>query len=176
MNTRDHQPPLDTALFRRVMGQFATGVTVISAEIDGAIRGMTANAFMSGSLRPPLCVISVAKPARMHETLLKARHFGVSMLAEDQQAVCQHFAGGISEQEPDHYFERLADVPVLAGSSAAIAAEIAARHDCGDHTLFIGHILEMRDEGRAPLVYHGGKYASLVYPEKPAPYPVIDFW
>ena len=59
----DQRAPVDTAQFRRVMGRFATGVTVITAEAEGGVRGMTANAFMSGSLTPPLCIISVAKKA-----------------------------------------------------------------------------------------------------------------
>ena len=69
---------VDHMLFRRVMGSFATGVTVITTEARGEVRGMTANAFMSGSLEPPLCVISVAKRARIHPLLVEAGHFGVS--------------------------------------------------------------------------------------------------
>src|SRR5271156_6625102 len=68
------------ALFRRVMASFVTGVTVITTQLRGEIRGMTANAFMSGSLDPPLCVISVALKARMHAFLLEADHFGISIL------------------------------------------------------------------------------------------------
>ena len=78
---RIKKPAIDAALFRRVMGSFATGVTVITAEAEEGVRGMTANAFMSGSLDPPLCIISVSKKARMHELLEKTGHFGVSMLA-----------------------------------------------------------------------------------------------
>jgi flavin reductase (DIM6/NTAB) family NADH-FMN oxidoreductase RutF len=111
----------------------------------------------------------------MHEVLLQASHFGVSILAQGQEEVSVHFAGGPVGEGGVH-LERMAGVPVLGGVSAAIATLIDARHDCGDHTLFIGHIIEMRDEGRAPLVYQGGRYASLVYPQEPSPYPVIDFW
>ena len=75
----EQHAPVDLALFRRVMGRFATGVTVITAEAEGGVRGMTANAFMSGSLTPPLCVISVAKQARLHGALTAAGHFGVSI-------------------------------------------------------------------------------------------------
>jgi flavin reductase len=175
MNVHNKPPAVDQTLFRRVMGRFATGVTVITADADGEVRGMTANAFMSGSLTPPLCVIAVGKTARMHEALAPATHFGVSMLAQGQEAISLHFAGrGV--EAPGISFERMQGVPVLAGVSAAIATRIAARHDCGDHTLYIGHIIEMRDEGRAPLVYQGGRYASLVFPQEPSPYPVIDFW
>jgi len=175
MNAHDSPSTVDPALFRRVMGRFPTGVTVITADAGGTVRGMTANAFMSGSLMPPLCVIAVGKVARMHAVLLEAGHFGVSMLAQGQENVSVHFAGR-PVGEVSLHFERMTGVPVLAGASAAIATRIAARHDCGDHTLFIGHITEMRDEGRAPLIYHGGRYATLEYPQEPSPYPVIDFW
>lgn len=175
MNATDTLPPIDTALFRIVMGTFATGVTVITADAGEDVRGMTANAFMSGSLSPPLCIISVAKKARMHDLLVKAGHFGVSMLAKGQEPVSQHFArqGAI---EPDVSFEHIGGVPVLANVAAAIAAEIEAQHDCGDHSLFIGRILGLRDGKQPPLVYHAGKYADLLYRQAMPADPAIDFW
>ena len=175
MTPTDQRPPIDPTLFRRVMGSFATGVTVITAESDGGVRGMTANAFMSGSLSPPLCIISISKKARMHEILDKAGHFGVSMLARGQEAVSQHFARQ-GATDPDVSFEHIGGIPVLAGVAAAIAAEIEARHDCGDHTLFIGHIVGMRDDAMPPLAYHGGKYAELLYKSTPTAEPMLDVW
>src|SRR5665213_4424532 len=106
MTASDKRPPIDVALFRRVMGCFATGVTVITAEAEEGVRGMTANAFMSGSLNPPLCIVSVSKKARMHELLEKAGHFGVSMLARGQENVSQHFARQ-GATEPDLSFEHM---------------------------------------------------------------------
>ncbi len=175
MNVSEKSDAVDSRLFRRVMGRFATGVTVITAEAEGGVRAMTANAFMSGSLSPPLCIVSVAKKARLHGALDKAGHFGVSMLAQGQEAISQHFAGQGVEQ-PEVLFEHMSGVPVLAGVSAAIAAEIVARHDCGDHSLFIGHIVGMRDDERPPLVFHGGKYATVHYRKETPADPAIDFW
>jgi len=175
VSIQDRQAPPDAKLFRRVMGRFATGVTIITVEAEGGVRGMTANAFMSGSLVPPLCIVSVAKKARLHRAIDEAGHFGVSILGHGQESISQHFAGqGVSR--PEVLFEHMGGVPVLADVSAAIAATVAARHDCGDHTLFIGNIIGMRDDGRAPLVYHAGKYASLHYKDTLAPDPAIDFW
>jgi flavin reductase (DIM6/NTAB) family NADH-FMN oxidoreductase RutF len=165
----------DPTLFRRVMGRFATGVTVITAEDDGGVRGMTANAFMSGSLTPPLCIISVSKKAKLHGTLEASRHFGVSMLAQGQEAISRHFAGQ-GPTEPDLLFEHMADVPVLANVCAALTAEVEARHDCGDHSLFVGRVLALRDDERPPLVFHAGKYATLHYKTTRAPEAAIDFW
>jgi len=175
MTVQDRQAAVDSKLFRRVMGRFATGVTVITAEAMDGVRGMTANAFMSGSLAPPLCIISVARKARLHDALAKSAHFGVSMLAQGQEEISQHFAGqGVAQ--PDLCFEHIAGVPVLSGVSAVIAAEIEARHDCGDHSLYIGRILGMRDEGRPPLVFHSGKYATLHYRKTTPADHVVDFW
>ncbi len=175
MNVSEKTTAADSRLFRRVMGRFATGVTVITAEAEGGVRAMTANAFMSGSLSPPLCIVSVAKKARLHAALDKTGYFGVSMLAQGQEAISQHFAGqGVSQ--PDVLFEHMSGVPVLAGVCAAVAAEIVARHDCGDHSLFIGHIIGMRDDERPPLVFHGGKYATVHYRTETPANQAIDFW
>ena len=165
----------DHALFRKVMGSFATGVTVITTQARGEVRGMTANAFMSGSLEPPLCVISVATRARMHPMLVEAGHFGVSILAKDQEKLSTHFAGGpVADTVPE--FVRVGRTPLLANASANIAADIAARHDCGDHSIFIGHIVHLEAFSRAPLIVHEGRYASLTYSMEHAPEWVADFW
>ncbi len=175
MNVQEQEAPVDSKLFRRVMGRFATGVTVITAEAEGGVRGMTANAFMSGSLMPPLCIISVATKARLHDALVEAGQFGVSILAQGQEAISQHFAGQGVEQ-PEVLFEHISGVPVLARVCAAIAAEIVARHDCGDHSLFIGHILGLRDDERPPLAFHGGHYASIHHRKAMPADQAIDFW
>jgi flavin reductase (DIM6/NTAB) family NADH-FMN oxidoreductase RutF len=175
MNVHDRNAPVDVPLFRRVMGRFATGVTVITAEADGKVRGMTANAFMSGSLAPPLCVISVAVKAHMHAHVLSAGRFGISILAKGQESISAHFAG----HSRDHLhaeLERVGQVPLLKGASAVIAAETEARHDCGDHSLFVGRIIHMRDRDRAPLVFHGGRYGVFAPAPGLANAPTIEFW
>jgi len=175
MSVQDEFAAIDRMLFRRVMGCFATGVTIVTAETEGGVRGMTANAFMSGSLSPPLCIVSVATKARLHKALIETDHFGVSILAQGQEGISQHFAGhGVAQ--PDLLFEHLGGVPVLANVCASIAAEIVARHDCGDHSLFIGHILGLRDDERPPLVFHGGKYTTVHHRKEKAADPWIDFW
>ena len=160
----DVTPEIDPRLFRRVMSRFATGVTVITLhdpQAGEAVRGMTANAFMSGSLEPPLLVVSVAKRAHMHAALLAADRFGVNILAETQEELSEHFAG-----RPNPKLQ-----PAFDGASwraaprrtprARMAAETVAQHDCGDHTIFIGHILFMDADDRRRFVYHAGRYRSL---------------
>lgn len=165
---------IDPLHFRRVMGRFATGVTVITAEVGGETRGMTANAFMSGSLEPPLCVTSVAKRAHMHAHILEAGRFAVNILTVGQEDMASHFAG---RPVPGLKFEfvPLGGIPTLAGACALITAEIVAAHDCGDHTLVIGGIRFMTADDRPPLLYHAGRYASLV-PTREVETPVPEFW
>lgn len=166
---------VDAKLFREVMGSFATGVTVVTTETHGEIRGMTANAFMSGSLKPPLCIISVAKAAHMHGFLAHAQHFGVSILAEGQQRLSTHFAGR-HDADLRPVFEYLGRTPVVSSAVATASADIVAVHDSGDHSLFIGRIVGLRNHDKKPLLVHRGRYASLTYTSDPAAIAVTDFW
>ena len=130
------------------MASFVTGVTVVTTQVRGEVRGMTANAFMSGSLDPPLCVISVALKARMHAFLVEAGHFGVNILARGQETSDRSFrrAAGRRHRSEIHY---AGDTPLLAHANATIAAKVIAQHDCGDHSLFVGHIFALRhSDGR----------------------------
>ncbi len=164
---------IDPRLFRRVMGRFATGVTVITARDGEGVRGMTATSFMSGSLDPPLCVISVTKRAQMHKVLMNAGHFAVNILADGQEEYSIHFAGRPNSALAVS-FDEIAGAPVLSDACGRIAAEAVARHDCGDHTIFIGHILHMDSDHRPPLVYHSGHYGSFVARRTEGTVP--EFW
>jgi flavin reductase (DIM6/NTAB) family NADH-FMN oxidoreductase RutF len=129
---------------------------------------------MSGSLEPPLCVVSVTKRAHMHDHLIAAGRFVVNILAAGQENLATHFSGrpipGL-----DAPFAPVAGLYALPMASAWITAEVVAEHDCGDHTIFIGHIRFMAADEQAPLVYHAGRYASLV-PMRDAANPVPEFW
>lgn len=160
MNERPRIQSVDRDLFRNVMGRFATGVTVVTAEASGEIRGMTANAFLSASLEPPLCVVSVGLKAHMHGHLVEAGCFAVNILAADQEALAAHFAGrpdsGLSVS-----FETIDGVPTLARSHACLIADLETTHVSGDHTLFIGHVRFMGIGEGEPLLYYRGRYAAL---------------
>lgn len=166
---------IDSRHFRRVMGRFATGVTVITVTDGDQVRGMTANAFMSGSLEPPLCIVSIAKRARMHDHIVTADHFGVSILAETQFDISEHFAGR-PNPALEVQFEHFGKVPVLANACARIATRIATHHDCGDHTIFIGHILRIEADDRPPLLYHAGRYRGLDRQRLDHNVGVPEFW
>lgn len=143
------------------MGSFATGVTVVTVSLPEGVRGMTANAFMSGSLDPPLVVISVGRQTSMHAHLLRASSFGVSVLSAGQLDVAAHF-GGKPVEGLTASFVFTDGTPTLADAVATMTATVADQHACGDHTLFIGRIQQMVGSDRVPLLFHGGRYASLV--------------
>jgi flavin reductase (DIM6/NTAB) family NADH-FMN oxidoreductase RutF len=169
-------PPVDPSVFRKVMGAFASGVTVVTTVARGQVRGMTVSAFMSGSLEPPLCVVSIRKAARMHPLLIEAGHFGVSILAKHQERISAHYAGSpASDFGPEYVWA--GRTPVLAGTAAVIAADIVALHDCGDHTLLIGHIRHLATSGLPPLLVHQGRYAAVSHAAaEPSSEWVVDFW
>jgi flavin reductase (DIM6/NTAB) family NADH-FMN oxidoreductase RutF len=153
-------PSIDPGLFRAVMSRFATGVTVIATGIENHVHAMTANAFMSGSMAPPLAVVSIAKRARMHDHLLAGEHFSVNVLTRQQEAVSRHFAGR-PVQGLDVAFEWVEGVPLLPQSLARVAARIIASHDCGDHTLFVGRIVHMDNSEGEPLLFFNSRYSSV---------------
>src|ERR1700721_1573988 len=139
--SESHSPAesgVNDELFRRVMASFVTGVTVVTTQVRGEIRGMTANAFMSGSLEPPLCVISVALKARMHAFLLEADHFGISILARGQEKLIGHFAGRPIEGL-DVKYEYAGDTPLLADSNATLGAKGTPHTRGGQPHFFVGN-------------------------------------
>ncbi len=154
---------LDERRLRHALGRFATGVVVISAGTGDELHAMTANAFMSGSLSPPLIVVSVGHRARMHGRMMSTDLFGVSVLSEEQESHSRHFAG-----EPQAWLapcftgvEGLEGVALLHRALARFAARVVDRHPCGDHTLFVGEVLSFSLEEDTPLVFYGGRYASV---------------
>jgi flavin reductase (DIM6/NTAB) family NADH-FMN oxidoreductase RutF len=170
---------IDPRLFRRVMGSFASGVTVVTTVADGPdgpkVRGMTVSAFMSGSLEPPLCVVSIRKAARMHPLLIAAGHFGVSILAKAQERISKHYAGApIPDHMPDLTWA--GRTPLIANAAAVIAADLATQYDCGDHTLLVGHIRHMAAGGFPPLVVHDGRYAGVAHAAEQAADWAVDIW
>ena len=148
-------------LFRQVMGRFATGVTVVTTPIGADTFGMTANAFMAGSLDPMLCVISINRTAQMHGRLRQAGHYGVSFLSQEQQHLAGHFAGkrldGVTPE-----FELHGRTPILKRALAAVSADIVDTAECGDHTLFVGSITGLVVGSSArPILFFGGRYGRL---------------
>jgi flavin reductase (DIM6/NTAB) family NADH-FMN oxidoreductase RutF len=151
----------DTAVeFRKTLGMFATGVTVITTRIDEQIHGMTANAFMSVSLQPPLILISVDRRARMNGLLREGMRYGVSVLEERQSALSDRFAGRTGDG-PDPDFELVHDTPLVEGALAHLVARVVRSYWGGDHSLFLGRVEYVRYGEGTPLLFHGGGYGRV---------------
>ncbi|MFK2827279.1 flavin reductase family protein [Bacillus sp. B190/17] len=151
---------MDDRLFRNAMGKFATGVTVITTEVDGEAHGMTANAFMSVSLDPKLVVISIGEKAKMLEKINQSGTFAVNILAAEQQEVSMLFAGQIKEKRETE-FDRIQDVPVIKDALANIVCKVYSKQAAGDHTLFIGEVQDIVLREGAPLTFFAGKYGEI---------------
>lgn len=157
----------DAKALRRAFGEFATGVTVVT--VGGPTpHGMTANAFTSVSLDPPLLLVCVGRNATMHGYLEAAGAFGVSVLAEDQEPVASHFAdrwrpAGRAQFDPvDWVPGTVVDVPLIVGAVARFECELWTTYDGGDHTIFIGKLVAAeRPAGRNALLFHGGAFRTV---------------
>lgn len=147
-------------MFRNAMGKFATGVTVITTELDGEVHGMTANAFMSVSLNPKLVVISIGEKAKMLNKINESKKFAVNILADEQKEVSMMFAGQIKEKR-DIEFDRLGDLPVIKDSLANISCKVYSQHVEGDHTLFIGEVTDIVLRDGEALAFYEGKYREI---------------
>jgi flavin reductase (DIM6/NTAB) family NADH-FMN oxidoreductase RutF len=158
---------IDARAFRQTVGQFVTGVTVIAAEVEGAIRAMTANSFTWLSLDPPLVLFCVGKNTNMGQLIHAATGFSVNILQQDQQHLSTYFAGGWREESPPPFtFDAWDGGPLLAGSAAALGCAIDTVYEGGDHWIVIGRVLALyRDwNANAPLVFCAGRYAALATP------------
>ncbi|SDI99027.1 flavin reductase family protein [Alteribacillus bidgolensis] len=151
---------MDDRMFRIAMGKFATGVTVITTEVDGEVHGMTANAFMSVSLDPKLVLISVGDKARMHDLIKRADKFAVNILSEEQKEMSMIFAGQIKE-ERNVAFEDFEGTPIIKDSIVNLACNVYDAHEAGDHTLFVGEVLNLNVQDGEPLAFFEGKYKEI---------------
>jgi flavin reductase (DIM6/NTAB) family NADH-FMN oxidoreductase RutF len=148
--------------FRRTLGMFATGVTILTTRVGDQAHGMTANAFMSVSLQPPLVLISLDRRARMCSLLHEGTRFGVSVLEARQTGLSDRFAGRGAGDESPPGFEIVHDTPLVEEALAHLVARVVRSYWGGDHSLFLGHVEYARYGEGDPLLFHGGRYERLV--------------
>jgi flavin reductase (DIM6/NTAB) family NADH-FMN oxidoreductase RutF len=155
--------PADQEQFRRAMGCFATGVTIITVDYEGAVQGMTANAFASVSLDPMLVLVCVDQKARTHAHLHARKRFGINVLAENQGAISEHYADpDRTEPWEGARFDRTKDgTPVLHGALAYFECRLQNAQDAGDHTIFIAEVEEIVVRSGQPLLFFQGDYHKL---------------
>lgn len=158
---------IDSREFRNCCGRFATGITIVTTEVDGVKHGMTANGFMSVSLDPPTILVSVGKKAKTHALLAKSMSYGVSILTNAQQDLSNHFAGR-HDETLEVPWEELDGNPVIGNTLAQFSATVVDAHDVGDHTLFIAEVTAMNYQEGKPILFYYTGYGELKEPLRPA--------
>jgi len=158
---------LSSTEFRKALGHFSTGVTVITVEREpGKIHGMTANSFTSVSLDPMLILVCVDQRAKMLPLLQKKKQFGVSVLKQNQQAISEYFAKREHSFEAEqrlgiHYRQTPSGASVIDGTLLQMSCAAIASHVAGDHTIFIGEVADAVIHEGEPLVYFRGEYRKI---------------
>lgn len=153
----------DAALQRKIMGRFATGVTVVTTSGSGKHGGLTANAVCSLSLDPPLVLVSVDKKAGSHSELLEHRCYAINILSADQEEISQRFAKpGPKDLSGLAWKTAVTGAPIFEGTLGYVDCRVVDVLRGGDHDIFIGEIVagELHPEGE-PLLYYSGKYRKL---------------
>ena len=157
---------MDSDSFRRILGSFPTGVTVLTTAVDGEFHGVTVNSLTSVSLDPQLVLVCIDKQAVAHGQIQRAGQFGVSFLAAAQEETSRLFA---VSAPPDSGQLRGAlyrlgshGVPILEGSLAWLECALTDQYPGGDHTVFLGAVLAGGTEPQGnPLIYFRGRYRGI---------------
>lgn len=166
MNTRSPRAPaptFDTGHFRQALGQFATGVTVITTRLaDGSFRGLTASSFNSVSLAPPLVLWSLGTAANSMPIFSGNSHYVINVLAADQAHLAKLFStrGDYPWDAVPYELSRTGQ-PILTGACAWFECHNRSRYPEGDHVIFVGEVEHCELTPRAPLIFHGGQFRSL---------------
>jgi flavin reductase (DIM6/NTAB) family NADH-FMN oxidoreductase RutF len=155
--------PIGKNELRTVMGHFGTGVTIITTFNNaGDLHGLTANAFSSLSLVPPLCLICVDKKAESYSSFEESKVFTVNILRDDQEQLSRKFAVSGGDKFTGVAYRRGGNgAPILEGVIAWLECKLIAGHDGGDHTIYIGEIEEAEIRDGKPLMFFRGGYRAL---------------
>ncbi|HEY1357681.1 MAG TPA: flavin reductase family protein [Thermoleophilaceae bacterium] len=153
--------------FRDAVGAFATGINVITTRNEENGYGLTANAFSSVSLDPPLVLICVGSSSQGCDVIQEIGAFAVNVLAHDQEPLSRFFASKERPRGRDAFkdvphSEAITGCPLLDDAAAHLDCRLHAAHEAGDHMIFIGAVVAMTvDREAKPLIFHGGGYAAL---------------
>jgi flavin reductase (DIM6/NTAB) family NADH-FMN oxidoreductase RutF len=150
--------------FRAAMGSFAAGVTIITTlDASGTPQAVTATAFSSVSLSPPLCLVCIAKRTRTYQPLLLKGSFAVNILRAEQEWLSARFASSAIDRFKSVAWEpgAVTGCPIIAGALVSLECRVVEVHSGGDHDIFLGSPKSIRVNEGAPLVYWRGSYSSL---------------
>jgi flavin reductase (DIM6/NTAB) family NADH-FMN oxidoreductase RutF len=167
---------LDRNRFRQALGQFPTGVCVVTSTAADELLGMTVSSFNALSLEPPLVLFSVDRRSASLPLWEQAEGYAINVLADNQRDISIRFAKSRANKwEGMSYATGLFGAPVLSGGAAVFECAAWAKHDAGDHTLFIGKVRRFRaSSDRQPLVFGKGRYATMQSTEFAAPLWPLD--
>jgi flavin reductase (DIM6/NTAB) family NADH-FMN oxidoreductase RutF len=149
--------------FRQVMGNFATGITVVTTpDTDGKPYGLTVNSFTSVSLNPVLVLVCFDLRLSGLQSFRDSKHFGVSILSEHQENMSRIFAKKDADRPPDIFFEGKLGMPLLKNSLAVMECKTVKIYEGGDHLIFLGEVenAELLQPDH-PLLYFRGKYRKV---------------
>lgn len=157
---------LDASEFRRVMGRFVTGVTVVATRrpADDHPCALTANAVASVSLDPPLVLACIEEESDTHDCLIESDIFSINILAEDQEQLARRFASDdVAERKFDGiaYHTETTGSPILDDALAWVDCRVAAAHPGGDHTIVVGEVVAGGARRGAPLLYYRSRYGRM---------------
>jgi flavin reductase (DIM6/NTAB) family NADH-FMN oxidoreductase RutF len=154
---------VDSLSFRRALGQFPSGVTVVTTRgAGGEPVGLTVSSFCSVSLHPPLVLVCIDRRSDANDGLRDSRHFAVSVLSEEQQEVSRRFAApGRGKLEGFAFLEGRHGLPLVPGALAHVQCKVRSRHEEGDHLVWVGEVIALAAHPGRPLLYHAGGYHVL---------------
>ena len=173
MPPQGSSPGFDSTEFRKALGSFATGVTIITTRTtDGTPLGMTVSSFNSVSLEPPLVLWSLANSSLSLPAFRAADYWIVHVLGIDQESLSGRFAKrGEDKFSGLEHDSGVGGAPLLRGCSARFQCRTAFQYEGGDHVIFVGEVLAFDREDHAPLVFHGGRYAHATRRDAPGSLP-----
>jgi flavin reductase (DIM6/NTAB) family NADH-FMN oxidoreductase RutF len=171
---------LDNRRFRDALGQFPTGVTIITTVTsDGERLGMTISSFNSLSLDPPLVLFSIWREANSFASWQRAERYAINVLSENQEELSKKFARARGEKWIGQtLLNGRTGLPLLPNAVIAFECEAYGRHDGGDHEIFVGRVVELHENHAKrglPLVFFGGQYRRLGAVEANTPADIVNF-
>jgi len=155
------RPSVDTQSFRDGLSSWASGVTIVTASGPVRIAGLTASAFSSVSVDPPLVMVCIGRSSGAHDNLCEAPGFAVHVLGRDQEDLSNRFAtAGIDKFDGIDFEVGPFDTPLLAVGAARLVCERHSTAGGGDHTILIGRVVDVDLGSQQPLLYHSRSYGS----------------
>ncbi|PIV75064.1 MAG: flavin oxidoreductase [Rhodobacteraceae bacterium CG17_big_fil_post_rev_8_21_14_2_50_65_11] len=155
-----HPGPEMGRQLRNALGQFGTGVTIVSTMAAGRPVGVTANSFTSVSLDPPLVLWSIARTSRRYPAFAEAEHIAIHVLAKHQMPLCRAFAVAPDAFDAVEWHAGAHDMPLIDGCLARFECERYAEYDGGDHAILVARVLRAAVRPGTPLLFCGGQFGQ----------------